>query len=92
MADNLSELLKNLTSGMDKNSLMKSASEFKKIIATPEGKKLISAIKASDKESLSKLLREIKQSGSPTDALKQMSEKPEILKDLAKMLGKEDLN
>ena len=90
MADNLSEVLKKLTSGMDKKSLNNALPEFKKIISTPEGQRLISAIRASDKESIAKLLSGLRHNQNPLDALKQATENPDILKNLTKFLNKEE--
>lgn len=90
MSDNLSQVLRNLTNGMDKKNLSKAMPEFKKIISTPEGQRLVSAIKASDKDSLAVLLGNLEKSSSPADALKQASENPGILENLTKLLNKED--
>lgn len=90
MSDNLTEVLKTITRGMDKSALSKSIPEFKKIISTPEGQKLVSAIKNSDRESLAGLLSGLKQTSSPADALNQATKNPDILKNLTKLLNKED--
>ena len=89
MADNISEVLKNLISGMDKNALGRAIPEFRKIISTPEGQKLAEKIRASDKETLSRLLSELKRSSNPEEALRKISQNRDALKNLTDLFEKE---
>lgn len=84
MADNLNEMLKRLVSEMDKNALNAAIPRLKNALSTPEGRELMRKIKASDKETLTKLIGEIKPNAKR--GFEGIADNPESIKRLIERL------
>lgn len=84
MADNLNEALRQLISGMDRNALNAAIPRFKKMLSTPEGRELTRKIKASDRETLLKLIGEIKPGAKR--GFEGIADNPESIKKLIALL------
>ena len=89
MADNFSEVLRALMSDMDKKALADAMPAFKKLISTPEGQELTRKIKNADRESLLKLLTNLRGNGNPSDNIKKAAENPDYIKNLSKLFDRE---
>ena len=69
MEDNLNAVLRELISHMDKKAFAEAIPSLKRLVSTPAGKELTRKIQASDRETLMKLIGEIKpnvKSGAPS--------------------------
>ena len=84
MEDNLNTVLRELIFRMDKKAFTEAMPALKRLVSTPEGKELTRKIKASDRETLVKLIGEIKpdaKSGAPS-----IPESPEAIRRLIDVL------
>ena len=84
MADNLNTVLRELISGMDKNALIAAIPRFRQMLSTPEVRELTRKIKASDMESLMKLIGEIKPNAKK--GFEGITDNPENIKRLIALL------
>lgn len=84
MADNLTAVLRELISGMDKRAMNNSIPQLKKLLSTPEGRELTEKIKSTDRETLLKLIGEIKP--NVKNGIEGIADKPGNIKRLIDIL------
>ncbi len=84
MADNLNTVLRELISGMDRNALNAAIPRFRQMLSTPEGRELTKKIKASDRDTLMKLIGEIKPGAKR--GFEGITDNPENIKRLIALL------
>ncbi len=92
MADNLSELLKNLMEHTDQKKLRQSLPQLMQMFSNPQGQELIQKIKQADPDHLAALLGQIDAQAAARNMnradtiLEQVGKDPNYLKNLSKLL------
>ncbi len=92
MADNLSELLKNLLEHTDQRKLKQSLPQLMQLLSNPEGQKLVQKIKDADPKRLAALLGQIDTQAAAKKVdradviLEQAGNNPDYIKNLMNLL------
>ncbi len=92
MADNLSELLKNLLEHTDQRKLKQSLPQLMQLLSNPQGQKLVEKIKEADPNRLAKLLGQIDTQAAAKKVdraeviLEQAGKDPDYIKNLMNLL------
>lgn len=92
MADNLSELLKNLMEHTDQRKLRQSLPQLMQLLSNPQGQELVRKIKQADPDRLAALLGQIDAQAAARNMnraesiLEQAGKDPNYIRNLTKLL------